>query len=104
MNFLINNVNPHGSIVAVGNPSKEVIFDKLSYSNILRKELAIHGIWNSKREDWLSVIDLISKHYIDVSRLITHKYSYFEFKKAFEKIRDNQINGNELIIKSVILF
>ena len=104
MNFLINNVNPHGSIVAVGNPSKEVIFDKLSYSNILRKELAIHGIWNSKREDWLSVIDLISKHYIDVSRLITHKYSYLEFKKAFEKIRDNQINGNELIIKSVILF
>ena len=104
MNFLINNVNPHGSIIAVGNPSKEVIFDKLSYSNILRKELAIHGIWNSKREDWLSVIDLISKHYIDVSRLITHKYSYLEFKKAFEKIRDNQINGNELIIKSVILF
>ena len=104
MNFLINNVNPHGSIIAIGNPSKEVIFDKLSYSNILRKELAIHGIWNSKREDWLSVIDLISKHYIDVSRLITHKYSYLEFKKAFEKIRDNQINGNELIIKSIILF
>ena len=104
MNFLINSVSPHGSIIAVGNPSKEVIFDKLSYSNILRKELAIHGIWNSKREDWLSVIDLISKHCIDVSRLITHKYSYLEFKKAFEKIRDNQINGNELIIKSVILF
>ena len=104
MNFLINNVNPHGSIIAVGNPSKEVTFDKLSYSNILRKELDIRGIWNSKREDWLSVIDLISKHYIDVSRLITHKYSYLEFKKAFEKIRDNQINGDELIIKSVILF
>ena len=104
MNFLINSVSPHGSIIAVGNPSKEVIFDKLSYSNILRKELAIHGVWNSKREDWLSVIDLISKHCIDVSRLITHKYSYLEFKKAFEKIRDNQINGNELIIKSVILF
>ena len=104
MNFLIEKVKSHGSIIAVGNPSNEVTFDKANYSKVLRKELNIRGIWNSHREDWLDVIKLISDRSIDVNKLITHKYDYTDFKKAFEKIRDNQTNYNELIIKSVILF
>lgn len=104
MNFITENINPHGTIIAVGNPSNEVTIDKNNYSKILRKELSINGIWNSKRSDWYDVIDLISSGKVDVKRLITHRYDYTEFKKAFEKIMNNQMNYNELIIKSIILF
>jgi L-iditol 2-dehydrogenase len=104
MNFITENINPHGTIIAVGNPSNEVTIDKNNYSKILRKELNINGIWNSKRSDWYDVIDLISSGKVDVKRLITHRYDYTEFKKAFEKIMNNQMNYNELIIKSMILF
>lgn len=104
MNFLIDKIKPHGLIIVVGNPRDEVILDKSSYSNILRKELLVHGIWNSRREDWTDVMDLISDKHVNVSKLITHRYSYIDFKKAFEKIRDNQNSHSELIIKSVILF
>lgn len=104
MNYLIENINPHGTIISVGNPSNDVNVLKNNYSKILRKELDIKGIWNSKRSDWVDVISLIKNKQIDVKKLITHKYHCSEFKKAFEKIRQNQIDHNELVIKSMILF
>jgi threonine dehydrogenase-like Zn-dependent dehydrogenase len=104
MNFIIDNINSHGTIISVGNPSNEVIFEKANYSKILRKELNIQGIWNSKRDDWKNIIKLIENKNVDVKKLITHRYNYKEFKKAFEKIRQNQLSYNELVIKSIILF
>lgn len=104
MNYIIETIKPHGKIISVGNPFGEVVLEKKNYSNILRKEIEIRGIWNSKRNDWNDVMGLISDKQIDVKRLITHRYDYRDFKKAFEKIRENQIKHNELIIKSILLF
>ena len=104
MNFIIDAVNSHGTIIAVGNPSREILIDKHNYSTILRRELSIKGVWNSKRDDWLNVIKMIENRDVDVKKLITHRYEYTDFKKAFEKILNNQTNYNELIIKSMILF
>ena len=104
MNFIAENINSHGTIIAVGNPSNEVTIDKANYSKILRKELDIKGIWNSRRSDWYDVMGLIADGKVDVKKLITHRYEYTDFKKAFEKIMQNQMNYNELVIKSMILF
>lgn len=104
MNFVIDAVNSHGTIIAVGNPSREILIDKNNYSTILRRELSIKGVWNSKRDDWFSVIKMIENKDVDVKKLITHRYEYTDFKKAFERILNNQANYNELIIKSMILF
>lgn len=104
MNYITDNISSHGTIIAVGNPSSEVTFDKCNYSKILRKELMIEGIWNSRRSDWYDVMDLIANGKVNVKNLITHRYDYTDFKNAFEKIMQNQLNHNELIIKSIILF
>ena len=79
MNFIIDNINSHGTIISVGNPSNEVIFEKANYSKILRKELNIQGIWNSKRDDWKNIIKLIENKNVDVKKLITHRYNYKEY-------------------------
>lgn len=104
INFIIENINPHGTIVAVGNPFDKVLLNKDNYSRILRKELTIRGVWNSKRSDWYDIMSMINKGSVNVKQLITHRYSYTDFKKAFEKILKNQINYSELVIKSMILF
>lgn len=103
-NFVIENIESHGTIVAIGNPCENVEISKTNYSKILRKELTIKGIWNSKRKDWTDVMSLIENGFVDVKTLITHRYKYTDFKKAFETIKQNQINNNELVIKSMLLF
>lgn len=104
LNFITEAVSPHGTIIAVGNPSDVVSVNKNNYSKILRKELELKGIWNSKLSHWRDAIKLIEDRDVDVKKLITHRYDCTDFKKAFENILNNQKNYNELIIKSMILF
>lgn len=104
MNYLIENVSSHGTIVAVGNPSNDVNIEKSNYSKILRKELSIIGIWNSKREDWTDVIQLIENKDINVKKLITDSYHFEDFKDAFNAIKKNQTECNKPIIKTILTF
>lgn len=104
MNYLIQHVSSHGTIVAVGNPAEGVTIDKDNYSKILRKELSIVGTWNSRREDWTEVMKLIETKQVDVKSLITNKYNFEDFKIAFENIRNNQLTFDKPIIKSILTF
>ena len=104
INFIIDHIKSHGTIIAVGNPTSDISIEKANYSKILRKELIIKGIWNSRREDWYDIMKLIENKNVSIKKLITHRYEYTDFKTAFEKIKNNQINFNELIIKSIIEF
>lgn len=104
INYLINCVNSHADIIAVGNPVDNIEIDKDKYSKILRKELSIKGIWNSKREDWYDVMNLIESKIIDVKSLITNKYDFNEFKTAFESIKNNQCSLDKVIIKTILNF
>lgn len=104
INYLINCVNSHADIIVVGNPVDNIEIDKDKYSKILRKELSIKGIWNSKREDWYDVMNLIESKIIDVKSLITNKYDFNEFKIAFESIKNNQCTLDKVIIKTILNF
>lgn len=104
LNYLIQHVYSHGTIVIVGNPAEEVTIDKDTYSKILRKELSIVGTWNSRREDWTEVMKLIETKQVDVKSLITNKYNFEDFKIAFENIRNNQLTFDKPIIKTILKF
>ena len=104
MNFIIEHAAAHATIIAVGNPVDNIDIEKGNYSKILRKELIIKGIWNSKREDWFDVINLIENKRIDVKTLITNEYSFEDFKLAFEMMRNNQISCDKPIIKTLLKF
>lgn len=104
INYCIDNIISHGKIIAVGNPVDDITINKANYSKILRKEISICGIWNSKREDWYDVMNLIENNIINVKTLITDSYDFNDFKTAFNTIKENQINYNKNIIKTVLTF
>ena len=102
INYLIDTVPSHSKIIVVGNPVDNIEIEKSNYSKLLRKELSLMGIWNSRLEDWRDVMYLIENKFVDVKSLITNKYDLDDFKTAFENIKLNQINYNKPIIKTVL--
>lgn len=104
INYCIDNISSHGKIIAVGNPVDDININKANYSKILRKEISICGIWNSKIEDWYDVMNLIENNIINVKILITDFYDFNDFKTAFNAIKENQINYNKNIIKTILTF
>ena len=104
LNFIIENTKSHGSIIAIGNPVNNVEISKVNYSKLLRKELSLTGIWNSRRKDWFNVMHLIENKVIDVKKLITDSYYFEDFKDAFNAIKKNQTECNKPIIKTILTF
>lgn len=104
VNYCIGCVKPHGTIIAIGNPVDNIDIKKDNYSKLLRKEISIKGIWNSKREDWHDIMRLIEDKHINVKKLITDSYHFEDFKDAFNAIKINQTECNKPIIKTIITF
>lgn len=104
VNYCIDCVKSHGTIIAIGNPVDNIDIEKGNYSKLLRKEISIKGIWNSKREDWHDIMQLIENKEVDVKTLITDSYNFENFKDAFNAIKTNQTECNKPIIKTIITF
>lgn len=99
----LNATKAHGEVVTVGNPAGQMAISQNSYWCILRKELLVHGSWNSqyggKDSDWAKVLNALGQGKIDLAPLITHRFSLEDCNKAFEVITDK----NELTIKVMFI-
>ncbi|MCL1966760.1 MAG: galactitol-1-phosphate 5-dehydrogenase [Fibromonadales bacterium] len=74
-------VRPNGEIVLVGNPSNDFCIEQKLYWQILRKQINIHGSWNSRYpSDWQQVIEHADKLYMD--GLISHRYLFENLSEA----------------------
>ncbi|MDR2618373.1 MAG: galactitol-1-phosphate 5-dehydrogenase, partial [Treponema sp.] len=62
-----------------------------AYWEILRKQLTLKGSWNSSyngaRNDWQLALQCMEKGTLDLSRLITHRFSFAECERAFDLAR-----------------
>lgn len=89
----IMSVNAKGTVILVGNPHGDITLNKDVYWRILRKELKIKGTWNSNysktTNDWKEVAKLMKEENINFSQLITNVYNFEDYKKAFEKVKDD---------------
>lgn len=85
-------ISPFGRIVLMGNPSREVTLSQNAYWHILRKELTVHGTWNSsfndRQNDWREALAALSDGRINVKPLITHKYPLSRVNDAFSMMRE----------------
>lgn len=82
-------VKPMGKIILVGNPKKGMTINKKLYWKILRQEIKIEGIWNSKYPtDWDWVLAHIKE--LPYNKLITHKFQLSDAFEAFEMMTSNQ--------------
>ena len=70
---------PGGTVIFMGNPSGDITLNQNVYWRILRKQLTIHGTWNSSYDgnnpsDWTEAVDALQKEEIKIDSLITHRY------------------------------
>lgn len=64
--YSLDLVRSHGDLLWVGNIAGDLMLEKNTISSILRKELKIHGAWNSRfdgsrRDDWAAALNLIRR-------------------------------------------
>lgn len=83
LNQMIDSMNWGGKIALLG-----IVPDGagIHWSKVIFRSLTIQGIYGRKMyETWYKMIAMLQSG-LDVSKIITHKYPYTEFKKAFEML------------------
>jgi len=85
-------VKPFGNVVLMGNPHSDVKISQKSYWHILRKQLAMRGSWNSMfnsfRNEWRIVLDMIAGGKLPLENMISHRFSLEECNEAFNVLKD----------------
>ncbi|MEM4047634.1 MAG: zinc-binding dehydrogenase, partial [Metallosphaera sp.] len=77
----LNSIRKGGKVLLFGVPYKGTILD-YDVSNLLNNEISIVSSNAAVEEDTREALRLISERRLNVSRLITHKFSLEEFNEA----------------------
>lgn len=90
-----------GEVVFMGNIAGEFKIGEKDFSNILRKELTIHGTWNSKvtpagTDDWTTVLKHLDRE-LQVAPLITDKLPLSEGPAVFDDLANRRGYHNKVI-------
>ena len=82
---ILSRAKPLSEVILVGNPAGDVHLPKDVYWKILRRELTLHGTWNSRfsdTNDWKDVLALMSSGKLDVKPLVTHVFPLEDADRA----------------------
>lgn len=84
-----------GKIVLMGNPEGDITLSQDVYWKILRKQLVVSGTWNSSYEknmrcDWSEVSDALADHKMEVSALISHRFTQDHLVDALELMKEHK--------------
>lgn len=92
---------PQGKVVLMGNPLGDMTLSQKDYWEILRKQLAVLGTWNSsytqKKNDWKIAMNTMASGKMDVKKFITHKIKLDDASRALEMIRDKTEFSNRVM-------
>ena len=91
----ISLVSPGGTVLLMGNPSGDIMFQQDVYWRILRKQLTIKGTWNSSYDgmypsDWTEAVNAISRGEIRVDSLVTHQYKQENLQDGLKLMYEHQ--------------
>ncbi len=100
----ISSVRALGSIALLGNPMGDTVLPLKLHSMALRKEVSLHGVWNSSRapypaDEWAYTVRVMDTGAFPVSDLITDRLSLAELPAAMAQIRQ----GERKIVKAMVL-
>ena len=112
----VDSCAPMGTVTLVGNPASDILLPKELYWKIPRRQLTLHGIWNSSfaigrhalmdnpcfpeaeagkenrqndaTDDWQYVSARLSTHRIHPAELITHRLPLADLPKGLSLMRD----------------
>ena len=89
INAGIESLAPAGDLILVGNPYSDMNLPKNTYWKILRKELKLHGVWNSVfPTDWEYVLERLAAGKIKPAALISHRFPLDHLKDGLEIMRN----------------
>ena len=91
---MIANLSHGGKIAMLGIPSKDMTID---WNAVVFNMLTIKGIYGREMyETWYKMTVMIESG-LDIGRVITHRFPYTEFEKAFEVMRSG--NSGKVILQ-----
>lgn len=94
---------PFGKVVLMGNPSGDMKLTQNGYWEILRKQLSLHGTWNSSvaglpKNEWKLALDFMDRGKIDVKPLVTHRVAMEELSGTLAMMRDRKLEYNKVML------
>ena len=92
----------NGRILFLGNPAKDVTIERSTVSQLLRKEITIHGTWNSTLEpynEWAATLQAIADGKLNVKLMITHKYKLAQTLQALQMMQEGKIFFNRVVLE-----
>ena len=92
-----------GEVVFMGNLHGEFQLGEKAFSSILRRELTLHGTWNSKvaprgTDDWSTVLKYMDRQ-LQIAPLITDTPTMEQGTAIFESIRNRTSYHNKVIFR-----
>ncbi len=95
-------VRAKGTIALLGNPAGETKIPQKLHSMMLRKEVDVHGVWNSSRapypvNEWEFTVRMMDEGILKTADLITDRLSLEELPQAMAQIK----SGTRKIVKAV---
>ncbi|MEJ5112991.1 galactitol-1-phosphate 5-dehydrogenase [Erwinia billingiae] len=80
-----------GTVLLLGIPYGEVVFDRTSFEKIIRNELTVRGSWNSLSapfpgREWGTSLDYMAKGLLKTSLLITHRITLEDAPDIFPEL------------------
>ncbi|HEY0868152.1 MAG TPA: galactitol-1-phosphate 5-dehydrogenase [Fimbriimonas sp.] len=94
-----------GTVVLLGNPSRDLELPADLVSQLMRKEASLLGTWNSDYsslgtgDDWHAVLHAVRAKKIDLTTLVSHRVSLDEALPALEQMRDHPDRVSKILIK-----
>ena len=95
-------VRAKATIALLGNPAGETKIPQKLHSMMLRKEVDVHGVWNSSRapypvNEWEFTVRMMDEGILKTADLITDRLSLEELPQAMAQIK----SGTRKIVKAV---
>ena len=93
-----------GRVVLMGNPSADAVLPAKLISQAMRREISVHGTWNSvysatgNDNDWSDALQAMASGALQLKPLITHKVPLSQGVQAFEMIRDRTVFSAKVLI------
>ncbi len=94
-----------GEVVFLGNISGDFTIGEKDFSSILRRELTIHGSWNSRvvprgRDEWSTVLKAMDRK-LKIAPLISHTPDLADGAEVFRGIADGSLGPYRKIVFKV---
>lgn len=103
LGFCLLSARGGGTVVAVGNPHGDYLLPRDTYWQILRKQLTVHGTWNSgfdetDKNDWLTAVSALEAGLINTEDVITHRFPLEKLADGLQIMRTHSEPYNKVMI------